>query len=131
MALAGINSEHNADDVIGEMLEKGLMDKKWEEEIRSKISSILSNPEFAFLFNENADVKPEAEILTSEGHTLRPDRVVLRGREALIADYKTGRPLDKDKDQLRQYRKRLEEMGYNPVRSYLLYLEPDVRLEEV
>ena len=131
MALAGINSEHNADDVIGEMLEKGLMDKKWEEEIRSKISSILSNPELAFLFNENADVKPEAEILTSEGHTLRPDRVVLRGREALIADYKTGRPLDKDKDQLRQYRKRLEEMGYNPVRSYLLYLEPDVRLEEV
>ena len=76
-------------------------------------------------------MRPEAEILTPEGHSLRPDRVIIKGNVAIIVDYKTGRPMEKYKNQLQQYAKSLNEMGYQDVRKYLLYLEPDIRLEEV
>jgi CRISPR/Cas system-associated exonuclease Cas4 (RecB family) len=48
-----------------------------------------------------------------------------------VVDYKTGRPMEKYKTQLQQYAKYLEDLGYKDVRKYLLYLEPEVRLEEV
>jgi CRISPR/Cas system-associated exonuclease Cas4 (RecB family) len=76
-------------------------------------------------------VRPEAEILTHAGHTLRPDRVIIREGQAVVVDYKTGKPMEKYKTQLEQYTKCLEDIGYKNVKKYLLYLEPEVRLEEV
>ena len=76
-------------------------------------------------------MRPEAEILSPGGHTFRPDRVIIRGEQAIVVDYKTGRTMEKYKTQLLQYGSSLEEMGYKEVRKYLLYLEPEVRLEEV
>lgn len=131
MVLAGINDVTSADDVINSMLENGWMDNNWEKEVRGKIHTILSEPHLSFIFADHGDVKPEAEILTADGHSLRPDRIIIKGQEAIIVDYKTGRPVDKDKMQVRKYANRLQEMGYTPVRGYLLYLEPDIRLEEV
>jgi len=91
----------------------------------------LNDPDFAFIFDNNADVRPEAEILTAEGHAIRPDRVIIKEGRAIVVDYKTGRPMEKYKTQLQQYAKYLEDLGYKDVRKYLLYLEPEVRLEEV
>lgn len=131
MALAGINDVSTADDMIHNMLENGQMDKNWEKEILGKVHAILDEPGLSFIFADHGDHKPEAEILTADGHSLRPDRVIIKGQEAIIVDYKTGRPLEKDKMQVRKYAARLKEMGYSPVHGFLLYLEPDIRLEEV
>ena len=72
-----------------------------------------------------------SEILTPEGHAVRPDRVIIKDGEAVIVDYKTGRAIEKYGKQLEKYAEYLEAMGYKNVRKYLLYLEPEVRLEEV
>ncbi|MEI6888966.1 MAG: UvrD-helicase domain-containing protein [Bacteroidales bacterium] len=129
--LAGINNENNASDVIDTMLENGILDRALEKDIRNKIHSIVNDPDLAFIFDDNADMRPEAEILSPGGHTFRPDRVIIRGEQAIVVDYKTGRTMEKYKTQLLQYGSSLEEMGYKEVRKYLLYLEPEVRLEEV
>ncbi|MCX6286338.1 MAG: UvrD-helicase domain-containing protein [Bacteroidetes bacterium] len=129
--LAGITTDNNADDMISAMLDNGLLDRTREDEVRNKIREILTDPDFAFIFDEKADVRPEAEILTPGGKAIRPDRVILRGEHAVVVDYKTGRPMEKYRNQLIQYAKHLEAMGYKDVKKYLLYLEPDVRLEEV
>ena len=129
--LAGLTPENDADDMIERMLDNGLLDRVWENEVRSKIHKILNDPDFAFIFDNNADVRPEAEILTAGGHAIRPDRVIIKEGRAIVVDYKTGRPMEKYKTQLQQYAKYLEDLGYKDVRKYLLYLEPEVRLEEV
>jgi len=129
--LAGMNRSSDAEDLIAGMLENGLLDKEWEDEIRSKINAILNNPALAFIFDETADLRPEAEMLTPAGHALRPDRVIIKHGQAVVIDYKTGRPMEKYKTQLEQYAKCLEDIGYENVKKYLLYLEPEVRLEEV
>ena len=95
------------------------------------MKTILDDPGLAFIFNETADVRPEAEILTPAGHALRPDRVIIKDGQAVVVDYKTGKPMEKYKTQLEQYAKSLEDIGYINVKKYLLYLEPEVRLEEV
>jgi len=129
--LAGITSENNADNAISVMLENGLLDRSKEDEVRSRIRKILTDPDLAFIFDEKADVRPESEILTPGGHAVRPDRVILRGNQAVVVDYKTGRADEKYGTQLLHYAKHLEAMGYKDVKKYLLYLEPEVMLEEV
>ncbi len=129
--LAGLTTARDSEDMISAMLENGLLDRAWEHEIRSKVKSILGEPGLAFIFDETSDVRPEAEILTPEGHTLRPDRVIIKDGQAVVVDYKTGKPMEKYKTQLEQYAKCLEDIGYKNVKKYLLYLEPEVRLEEV
>ena len=129
--LAGLTNAKDAEDVIAGMLENGLLDRAWEDEIRRKVKTILDDPGLAFIFNEKADVRPEAEILTPAGHALRPDRVIIKDGQAVVVDYKTGKPMEKYKTQLEQYAKSLEDIGYINVKKYLLYLEPEVRLEEV
>jgi ATP-dependent exoDNAse (exonuclease V) beta subunit len=129
--LEGLTPGKDAGEMIDMMLESGLLDRAWENEVRSKINKILNDPGFAFIFDKNADVRPEAEILTKQGHAIRPDRVIIKDGRAVIVDYKTGRPMEKYKTQLMQYAAYLEDLGYKDVKKYLLYLEPDVRLEEV
>lgn len=129
--LAGLTPGVDAGELIDAMLDNGLLDRFWEDDIRSKINTILHDPELGFIFDESADVRSEAEILTPAGHAVRPDRVIIQGEEAIIVDYKTGRPMEKYRKQLLSYSEYLETMGYKNVRKYLLYLEPEVRLEEV
>ena len=129
--LAGITAEKSAEAMLMGMIGSGLLERSREEEVRGKLNKILNDPEFAFIFDEQAEVRPEAEILTSGGHAIRPDRVIIRGRQAIVVDYKTGRPMEKYKNQLTVYSDYLREMGYTDVKKYLLYLEPEVRLEEV
>ena len=129
--LAKLSPGVDAGDLIDAMLDNGLLERSREEVVRSKINTILNDPSLAFIFDEKADVRMEAEILTPEGHAVRPDRVIIKGGEALIVDYKTGRPMEKYRQQLLKYSEYLEAMGFKSVKKYLLYLEPEVRLEEV
>jgi len=129
--LAGISEESTAGDQISAMLENGLLDRGLEDDVRKKINRIVTDPELAFIFDATAEVRPEAEILTPGGHSVRPDRVIIKGDRAVVVDYKTGRPMEKYKTQVTQYAAWLEELGYRDVKKYLLYLEPEVKLEEV
>ena len=54
---------------------------------------------------------------------LRPDRVVLFGKRAVVLDYKTGKAEIHHKSQVRNYIKALSEMGYQPVEGLLLYFD--------
>ncbi|MEI6421092.1 MAG: hypothetical protein WCP55_02675, partial [Lentisphaerota bacterium] len=82
--LAGLTPGVDARELIDNMLDNGLLEKSREDDIRSKIRMILNDPSLAFIFDETADVRMEAEILTPEGHAVRPDRVIIKVGEAVI-----------------------------------------------
>ena len=52
----------------------------------------------------------------------RPDRVMVRGDEAVVVDFKFGKPRDEHKEQVRHYMELLTEMGYSQVSGYLWYV---------
>ena len=52
----------------------------------------------------------------------RPDRVMLRGDEMVVLDFKFGKPRDEYHDQVREYMQLLTRMGYANVKGYLWFV---------
>ncbi len=80
----------------------------------------------------------EVEILDADGGSNRPDRVVVRGNEAVVVDYKFEQTLDETLHrkrqngylkQVRRYMALLRQLGYTSVRGYLWYVDRDEILE--
>ena len=58
----------------------------------------------------------------TKGEYKRPDRVMTRGNEAVIIDYKFGKELKSHKEQVEEYVKALKAMGYDTVKGYVWYV---------
>lgn len=64
------------------------------------------------------------EIATFSGEVLRPDRIILEENLTTIIDYKTGRENNKKYfKQLLKYRDAMINMGYNNIKSLLVYID--------
>ena len=74
--------------------------------------------------NENEIIVPEADAVSAS--VRRPDRVMIRDRQAVVVDYKFGlaRPASHAR-QLRDYMRLLHSMGYETVKGYLWYVSLD------
>ena len=71
----------------------------------------------------------ETPIFTPDGKTYVPDRVVFADGHATIIDYKFGHEQPRYRQQVRNYKKLVEKMGYTAT-AYLCYVGEN-RLEEV
>jgi len=70
-------------------------------------------PEVDSWFGSDARVLNETTILIPNGEQYRPDRVVIRGKEATIVDYKFGEKESRTYlKQVKQYMNLIAEMGY-------------------
>ncbi len=78
------------------------------------------------LYNECAIVYADAIGV----HQRRPDRVMMRGGEVVVVDYKFGGRHTSYRDQVREYMQLLNAMGYGNVRGYIWYVFNE-ELEEV
>ncbi len=97
--------------------------KQIEKTELKKMFKILSkNHEADFLFNTKYKSKKEAEILTKEGKSLRPDLVLLSDDEIIIADFKTGKKSESHINQLNGYNNILSEMYNVQIKKALIYI---------
>ena len=72
----------------------------------------------------------EHDILTTTGKTLRPDRVMLKGNQATVIDYKFGKEHKATyQEQLRNYALLLRQMNYD-VEAYIVYVGQQ-RIEKI
>jgi RecB family exonuclease len=75
-------------------------------------------------------VRDEREIIYN-GHSWRPDRVMIRGEEAVVVDYKFGiNAPATHRRQIERYADLLRQMGYKSVSGYLWYISTE-RIEQV
>lgn len=110
--------------VLKSLQEEGLLPEELAEAVSQKIRAVLQHPELAPLFEKNAVVKNEADILSSHSTTRRPDRVVFLNGRVYILDYKTGKKRSAHERQLQDYARLLLQMGYAAVHLFLVYLDP-------
>lgn len=75
-------------------------------------------------FSRDWDIVLNECGLAYNGKTLRPDRIMLRGNEAVVVDWKFGQKSEKYASQVRGYCDALRAFGYN-VTGYLYYAETD------
>jgi len=67
----------------------------------------------------------EKDILLPEGNFIRPDRIIIKGKEVKVIDYKTGKEKPGHITQINKYAEALSAMNYNVTGKYLLYLDMD------
>lgn len=81
-------------------------------------------------FNTSWQVKTEVPVLLPDGELIRLDRILIKGEEAQILDFKTGMRDKKYEKQVRFYRNNLQKMGYRKVSAFIAYLDP-LEIKEV
>ena len=101
--------------------------------LQLKVQTVLQDPELAPLFKNNAQVYNERDIITKQGHTLRPDRLNFypQTNSVTIVDYKTGTPSYDHEDQINGYASALTEMGYNIKDKILVYTNQTILINKI
>ena len=69
-----------------------------------------------------AQIMNEVSLIDSYGKVYRPDRVVIRGDEVIVIDYKFGEHESSYETKLRKYAKIWRDMGYENVSAFLWYV---------
>ena len=125
-AFAAATSRAEIDEAVGTMLHEGVLDETTAAELRERIGRALADPTVGSWFDGSwEELRNEAEIIVpGAAETRRPDRVMIRGRRAVVVDYKFGEHADAARygRQIGAYCHLLREMGYDEVAGYLWYV---------
>lgn len=96
------------------------------KEVETLAFNAINNPKVSDWYSSDWQLFNECEILTIEGNEFirkRPDRVMIKDKQAIIVDLKFAKPSNKYKKQIEDYKQLLTKMGYEDVRGYLWYVD--------
>ncbi|MBR5464286.1 MAG: UvrD-helicase domain-containing protein [Alistipes sp.] len=121
------------DRAIDRMQLNGVLNATDAQELKRIIEEALNDPIVGSWFDGSwSEVRTEEVILAPEQRAIhRPDRVMVRGKEAVVIDYKFGeKDAERYRSQCRRYARLLHEMGYEAVKGYLWYVKQG-KIEQV
>ena len=129
---SNIETADDVDRCLHDMEMEGLFDESviTPNKLKNMLHKRFSNPKVKewfgggwTLFNECSILSydPTADKLTEH----RPDRVMKRGDEVQIVDFKFGKPQPEHTDQVQRYISLTHSMGYTHVKGYLWYVYSD------
>jgi ATP-dependent exoDNAse (exonuclease V) beta subunit len=126
-------SKITAKEMIDEVIEEEIKPEKASQaeliELKQTLNQIVDHPELKQFFDGTDKVLCEQEILIPQGLTLRPDRINISNEgKATILDYKTGQPKIEDKKQLETYVDALNQLGFQKVKSKLVYIDREIEV---
>ena len=101
--------------------------------LQLKVQTVLQDPALYPLFENDAQVYNERDIITKQGHTLRPDRLNFHPQtnSVTIVDYKTGTPSYEHEDQINGYATALFDMGYTIKDKILVYTNQTILINKI
>lgn len=114
----------NASDIpkaIEQLESEGIIHRQEKEDLISQIDQLLKMPQVANWFSSEWEVRNEAHSIMPKGKEYRIDRLLLKGRQAVVIDFKTGKAKKEDQTQVGEYCNMLNQMGFSS-EGYLLYL---------
>jgi len=126
LALQNIRTESTARQVISNLYLRGEIDSEiiTESEMQKSIAQLLQMPEMKQWFAPNLKVLNEMGMMDESGNLQRADRVVIAPDGLVtVIDYKTGNDHRGYRAQVARYMKTLQEMGFERVEGYLLFIK--------
>lgn len=131
LVMSGINVAGDMKKVLEKLTIEGyIATEKQYNRIKKLVEGALSNPRAKEWFAGKYRLYNECSILENgnKGNMRRPDRVMIKDKEAVVIDYKFAREDDEHKKQVREYMDLLSRMGYENVKGYLWYVyKNDIR----
>lgn len=120
--LSRIRYSDEMDTMLMQVQEEGLITEQERHILEEQLTGLLSNEQIAGWFTRDWDVRTEVALLLPDGEESRIDRLLLRGRKAVVVDFKTGTPKKSDEKQVLHYMDILRQMNYAMPEGFLLYL---------
>lgn len=129
---SAIETEEDIDNAIDQLVFEGIIGKpETEERIRELTHHAFSLPQVQDWYSGSWYLFNECDIIWQERgelRTRRPDRVMMRGNEIVVIDFKFGKQNKKYNKQVQGYMQLLTRMGYlkENIEGYLWYVEEDL-----
>ncbi|MEM9738035.1 MAG: UvrD-helicase domain-containing protein [Bacteroidota bacterium] len=120
--LASIKTRNDLAPLLTIYQARGAISEKERVSITKTLSRWWKNDLIFSWFSHEWEIKIEVPIMLPNGSIVRPDRIMLHNQQAVVVDFKTGLPKQADQKQVSTYRKLLRQMGYAPVKGYLLHI---------
>jgi ATP-dependent helicase/nuclease subunit A len=120
--LSRISYADQIPETLGQMVREGLITTDQKDIIKDQLRELLTNSQVASWFDPSWEVRTEIPILLPSGVENRIDRLMLKGRKAVVVDFKTGIPSKADQKQVRDYIDILRKMNFLDVDGYVLYI---------
>ena len=110
-------------DALAEMVINGELSREEEKNLRENIDHTLNNSVAGDWFDGSwSNLYRERNIIRPNSTSKRPDRVMIRGTEAVVVDYKFGEENRAYNRQIAEYMALLRQMGYTSVKGYIWYV---------
>ena len=96
------------------------------------LEQAATHPTLRAYFSEGCYSLNERDLLVKDHSDLRPDRILVEsGDRVVLLDYKTGKPRQAHRDQIRIYATTLRQCGFKVRHSLLVYLGDTLSVEAV
>ena len=126
--LSKIKTFDDIETAVNTAEQEGVLPTTHKSEIVGLLNKIINHPELSLYFTEEYKVYNEQVVLQNNKQNAIPDRIMIKGNEAIIIDYKTGDVLPKHQQQINLYASLLEEMGYTVAKKILVYIQDEINI---
>ncbi|MDO1502057.1 UvrD-helicase domain-containing protein [Winogradskyella maritima] len=126
--MAEIVTIEDLDKTIQKFLNKGEFKSEDSDTFKLTLKKIITHPDLSSYFSKDYDIYNERDIFSEDGIILRPDRLVISSKEAVLIDYKTGQDKVEHKSQLDAYTTTIEKMGYSVKHKILVYVSDEIEI---
>lgn len=121
--LSAIRVKEDLEMVLRQFLQAGELDHKTIALVKGRILKLFADPKISIWFSDDYEVFNEREIWF-EGKAHKPDRLLIKGKEAVIIDYKKEKESPAHQEQVKRYMNAMKALGYEQVSGHLIYVEP-------
>ena len=104
------------------MLDEGLIEKESIPKISQTIKNTLALKPINEIWNLGTHII-EREIITKDGKSYRPDRIIQQGGTTYLIDFKTGEEKKVDEEQILNYKNLLKQLEFKNIQGFLLYTD--------
>jgi ATP-dependent exoDNAse (exonuclease V) beta subunit len=101
---------------------EGLTTQDEREPLTKQLDVLMNQPQIRDWFSDAWEVRTEVPILLPQGGDNRIDRLMIKGTQAIVVDFKTGERNKRDLQQVLDYMSILRQMNFTNVEGYVLYL---------
>lgn len=127
--LSDIRLKEDLSMVLRQRLQSGELSREVLSQVEERILKLFESPDIEQWFSGNFEVYNERSIWF-ESREHQPDRLLIKGNQSIVIDYKKEVESESHHQQVRRYMKAMQAMGYAEVSGYLIYVEP-VLVKEV
>lgn len=121
--LSAIRVKEDLEMVLRQFLQAGELDHNAIALVKDRILKLFDDPKISVWFSDDYEVFNEREIWF-EGKAHKPDRLLIKGPEAVIIDYKKEKESPAHQEQVKRYMNAMKALGFEKVSGHLIYVEP-------